>query len=90
MFGRRLAALSFAAMGVLGVITTGAALSEAVAAVTAPPASADGCSGGGFWPYGGGQRCVYTQPDGTVIWCDSGGGMGIWVSNNCYPAPPPP
>jgi hypothetical protein len=72
-------------LAVLVVFGVGATMSVVVES----PALADGCSGGGFWPFGGGSRCVWTQPDGTVIWCDSGGGMGIWVSNNCYPAPPP-
>lgn len=78
---------SLAAAGA-ALIVLGIGMPMSVMAAT--PALADGCTGGGFWPFGGGQRCVWTQPDGTVIWCDSGGALGIWVSNNCYPAPPPP
>lgn len=76
----------------VGALVIGAAIPVAV--FNAPVANADGCGPGVYTPWGGGQRCAYTAPDGTLMWCDSGGGgaFGIWVqvTNNCYPAPPPP
>jgi hypothetical protein len=80
---RKLLATPMVAMGVLGAAAVPFSVAEVVTSISAAPAHADGCGGGGVPLWAGGGGCRYTSPSGDTVDCGGGHG-GPWGGGGCH------